>query len=140
MGRNNKPPTSFWIIAIFALLWNIIEIYYSSFEIGFLQENLTSEEFENMQSLPFWYIVVFIVALLSEILGSFMLVLRQKFAATFFGVALITLLFIEFYWLLVIDIKNPSIVFSTIIPILVILIAAFLYMYSKRAIKLGWLK
>ena len=48
MGRDLKPPTSFWFIAIFAILWNIIEIYFSYFEIGFLEKNLTAEEFENM--------------------------------------------------------------------------------------------
>lgn len=140
MGLDIKPPTSFWVVAIFAVLWNIIEIYFSSFEIDFLQKNLTTEEFENMQSLPFWYIVVFIVALFSEILGSFMLFMRQKIAAKFFAMSLITLLFIEFYWLFIFDIKKTSIVFSIVIPIVVIAIAIFLYLYSKRAAKKGWLK
>ena len=63
MGQDLKPPTSFWLVAIFALLWNIIEIYFSSYEIDFLQENSTTEEFEKIQSLPFWYIIVFMVAL-----------------------------------------------------------------------------
>lgn len=140
MGIDVKPPTSFWVVAIFALLWNIIEIYFSSFEFDFLQENLTVEEFENIQSIPFWYIIVFVVALFSEILGSFMLFMRKKIATTFFAVSLITLLFIEFYWLFVVDIKKTSIVFSLFIPIAVIAIAAFLYVYSKRATKKGWLK
>ncbi len=140
MGQNIKPPTSFWVVAIFALLWNIIEIYFSSFELDFLQKNSTAEEFENVQSLPFWYIVVFIVALFSEMLGSFMLFMRQKIATKFFAMSLITLLFIEIYWLFIFDIKKTSIVFSLIIPIVVIAIATFLYFYSKKAAKKGWLK
>jgi len=140
MGQNIKPPTSFWVVAIFAILWNIIEIHFSSFEIDFLQKNSTAEEFENIQSIPFWYIVVFIVALFSEMLGSFMLFMRKKIATKFFALSLITLLFIEFYWLFIFDIKNTSIIFSLIIPIVVIGIATFLYFYSKRAAKKGWLK
>jgi hypothetical protein len=140
MGIDVKPPTSFWVVATFTLLWNIIEIYFSSFEIDFLQENLTVEEFENIQSIPFWYIIVFVIALFSEILGSFMLFMRKKIATKFFAVALLTLLFIEFYWLFVVDIKKTSIVFSLFIPVAVIAIAAFLYVYSKRATKKGWLK
>jgi len=140
MGLDIKPPTSFWLVAIFALLWNIIEIYFSSYEIDFLQKYSTTEEFEKIQSIPFWYMVVFIVALFSEMLGSFMLFMRKKIAAKFFAISLISLLFIEFYWLFIFDIKKTSIVFYAIIPIVVIAIAAFLYFYSKRAIKKGWLK
>ncbi|OBX27133.1 hypothetical protein LX77_00479 [Gelidibacter algens] len=140
MGIDVKPPTSFWVVATFTLLWNIIEIYFSSFEIDFLQENLTVEEFENIQSIPFWYTIVFVVALFSEILGSFMLFMRKKIATKFFAVALLTLLFVEFYWLFVVDIKKTSIVFSLFIPVAVIAIAAFLYVYSKRATRKGWLK
>ena len=58
----------------------------------------------------------------------------------FFAISLISLLFIEFYWLFIFDIKKTSIVFYAIIPIVVIAIAAFLYFYSKRATKKGWLK
>ncbi|MFL1895944.1 hypothetical protein ACJRPK_09595 [Aquimarina sp. 2-A2] len=140
MVINVKPPTSFWIVATFALLWNIIEIYFSSFELDVLQENMTTEEFDNMQSIPFWYVGVFLIALFSEMLGSFMLFMRRKFATVFFAVALITLLFIEFYWLFFFDIQTTSIVFSIVIPIIVIGIAAFLYYYSKMAVKKGWLK
>lgn len=140
MGLDIKPPTSFWLVAIFALLWNIIEIYFSSYEIDFLQKYSTTEEFEKIQSIPLWYMVVFIVALFSEMLGSFMLFMRKKIASKFFAISLISLLFIELYWLFVFDIKKTSIVFYAIIPIVVIAIATFLYFYSKIAIKKGWLK
>lgn len=140
MGQKIKPPITFWAVAIFAILWSIIEIHFSSFEIDFLQENLTLEEFEKMQSVPFWYIIVFIIALFSEIIGNFMLILRRKIATKFYAISLIALLFMEFYWLFIIDIKKPSIIFSLIIPIVVIAIATFLYFYSRWAAKKGWLK
>ncbi|MBT8318836.1 MAG: hypothetical protein KJP01_01755 [Gramella sp.] len=140
MGSDIKPPNSFWLVAIFAILWNIIEIYFSSFEIDFLQKNSTAEEFQKMQSLPFWYVIVFLIALFSEMLGSFTLFMRRKISTIFYAVALITLLFIEFYWLFFFDIKKTSIIFSLIIPTAVIAIAAFLYFYSKYAAKKGWIK
>jgi len=140
MNTNIKPPTSFWVVAILALLWNIIEIYFSSFELDFLKTNATVEEFEKIQSIPFWYSIVFVIALFSEMLGSFMLFMRKKIATKFFIVAFIGLIFIEVYWLIVFDITKTSIAFSTVIPVLVILIAGFLYFYSKRATKKGWLE
>jgi len=140
MIKNVKPPTSFWVVAIFSIIWNLLEIYFSSIELDFLQENSTIEEFERIQSLPFWYGIVFLIALFSEMLGSFMLFMRKKIAVTFFAIALVTLISIELYWLLVFDIKKQSIVFSIIIPLLVILVAGFLYVYSRKAKKKGWLK
>ncbi|WP_417195800.1 hypothetical protein [Bizionia sp.] len=140
MIKNVKPPTSFWVVAIFSIVWNLLEIYFSSIELDFLQENSTIEEFERIQSLPFWYGIVFLIALFSEMLGSFMLFMRKKIAVTFFAIALVTLISIELYWLFVFDIKKQSIVFSIIIPLLVILVAGFLYVYSKKAKKKGWLK
>ena len=140
MGQDSKPPTSFWLVSSFAILWNIIEIYFSSYELNFLQEHLTTEEFDKMQSLPSWYIVIFLIALFAEMLGSFMLFMRKKIASNFFALSLITLLFIELYWLLVFDIQKTSVVFYAIIPMVVIAIATFLYFYSKRATKKGWLQ
>jgi hypothetical protein len=140
MSIKTKPPISFWVITTCALLWNIIEIYLSSFEISFLQENSTAEEFEKIQSIPFWYAIIFIVSLFSEILGSFMLFMRKKIATKFFAIALIALVFIELYWLIIFDIEKTSIIISIIIPVVVIIIAIFLYLYSKRAVKKGWIK
>ncbi len=140
MERAIKPPSSFWAVAIFALLWNLIEIYFSSFELEFLKTNLTSEEFQQVQSVPIWYVVVFIIALLTELIGSFMLFMRKKLATNFFAISLIALLFVEIYWLFIFEVKNTSIVFSVIIPVVVIGVAVFLYLYSKSAAKKGWFK
>lgn len=137
---DTKPPTSFWVVAIFAMVWNIVELYFSSIEFDFLEKKSTVEEFQAIQSIPIWYTVVFLAGLFSELLGSLMLFIRKKIATIFFAVSFVTLIFIEFYWLFYFNIKNISIIISIIIPILVISIAGFLYFYSKKATKRGWLK
>jgi hypothetical protein len=139
MSIKTKPPISYWIVAIFALVWNIIELYFSSFEFEFLEKNSTVEEFKAIQSIPLWYTVVFLAALFSEFLGSLMLLMRKKIAILFFAISLITLVIIELYWLFYFDIKNVSVVISIIIPVAVITIAGLLYLYSKKATKNGWL-
>ena len=140
MTVNNKPPNLFWAVAIFAIVWNLVEIYFSSVEFNFLEKNSTTEEFSRIQSLPIWYIVVFLIALFAETLGSFMLFMRKKIATKFFLVALIGLIFIEIYWLFYFDIKNTSVLISVVIPLLVIAVAIFLYYFSKGAEKNGWIK
>ncbi|MAP54063.1 hypothetical protein [Altibacter sp.] len=140
MKRDVKPPTSFWVVGFFALLWNVIEIYISTYEITFLQENLTIEEFKVMQSLPYWYIILFLVAIISEILGSFMLLIRKKLATLLYGLSLIALIIIELCWILVFDIKKTSLFMSFVLPVLVISVAILLYVYSKRAANKGWIR
>ncbi|RMB62871.1 hypothetical protein EAX61_04655 [Dokdonia sinensis] len=139
MRSESKPPVSFWIVAVFAIIWNVAEVYFSSFELSFLERNLTAEQFKVIESIPIWYSVVFLAALFSEFLGSLMLFMRKKIATLFFGISFITLVFVESYWLLYYDIKNVSIVISTIVPILVIAVAGFLYFYSRNATRKDWI-
>lgn len=140
MKSDIKPPTSFWIIGISALVWNIIELYLTTYEMDFLQENSTAEEFEMIQSIPFWYGILFVVALLSETLGIFMLLVKRKIASKLFMVSLISIVIIECYWVFFTNIKKTSVALTFIVPIAVIGIAIFLYVYSKRAAKKGWIR
>ena len=139
METKINPPTSFWIIGIFALVWNIIELYISAYKMDFLQENSTAEEFEFIQSIPYWYGIIFVIAIFSETIGAFMLLLKKKLAVKFFAVALLSLIIIEIYWLFLTDISNTSIILTFIVPIVVIGIDIFLYVYSKKAVKKGWI-
>lgn len=139
MKTATKPPTSFWVIGIFALVWNIIELYLTTYQMDFLQENSTAEEFEIIQAIPFWYGVIFVVTIFSETIGVFMLLIKKKIAIRFFAVSLISLLAIEFYWLFITDINKTSVVLTFIVPIVVIGIAIFLYLYSKKAASKGWI-
>lgn len=139
METKINPPKSFWIIGIFALVWNIIELYISAYKMDFLQENSTAEEFEFIQSIPYWYGIIFVIAIFSETIGAFMLLLKKKLAVKFFAVALLSLIIIEIYWLFLTDISNTSIILTFIVPIVVIGIDIFLYVYSKKAVKKGWI-
>lgn len=140
MKTDIKPPLSFWAIGIFALVWNIIELYITTYQMDFLQENSTAEEFQVIETVPYWYGFIFIVALFSETIGVFMLLIRKKIAVKFFAVSMISLLLVEFYWLFIVDIKKTSMVFSIVVPVVVIGVAIFLYVYSKYAAKKGWFK
>jgi hypothetical protein len=135
-----KPPKSFWVIAIVAFLWNIIGVYLSTYQLEVIEQSVSSEEFAIMESLPTWYVSVFIIALLSEVLGCFLLLLRKKLATIFFALSLISAAFIELYWLLATNVTKVSFLLAWVIPIVVIGIAIFLYLYSKEATKKGWLK
>ncbi len=136
----NKPPKSFWIIAVLAFLWNVIGVYLGTYQLDIIQESVSEQEFAIMESLPSWYVMVFVIALITEVIGCFLLLIRKKLSILFFAISLITALFIELYWLLATDITKVSISLAIGMPTIVIGIAIFLYLYSKVASKKGWLQ
>ena len=108
MKLTNRPPVSFWIIATAAIVWNIIEFYFSSYELSLIQENATVDELIYFENLPIWFVTVFLLALFCEMLGAFALFMRRKIAVKLYGVAFFALLIIEFYWLFIIDFSRTN--------------------------------
>ena len=135
-----NPPVSFWIISSLAIAWNLFEFYFSSFQLDYLEQNATAAEFEKIQNLPVWYVATFMIALFSEMLGAFLLFMRRKLCISFFLVAMVALIFIEFYWLFFFSIRKTSMMVSVIIPSVVVAVAVFLFLYSRFAFKKGWFK
>ncbi|MAK36847.1 MAG: hypothetical protein CMC15_11865 [Flavobacteriaceae bacterium] len=134
-----KPPISFWIFAILGLLWNIFAIYFVAYELDNLDSGITEKELAIINGLPTWYVVLFVIALISEVFGCFLLIIRKKLATTLFAVSLITGLFIECYWLFATNIVTVSWVLAYGLPVLAIVVAVVLYVFSKWAARKKWI-
>lgn len=142
MNLIKKPPISFWIIAILGLLWNLMgvyQFYLGNYELESIRETVSAEEFAIMESLPYWYLIVFAVTVFSGVLGCIFLLIRKKLAIVLFALSLLTVLILELYWLLGTSILEVSGPIAAIMPLLVISVAIFLYFYSKGAARNGWL-
>ena len=138
----NKPNKAFWIIAVLALLWNLMgvyQFYLGSFALESIRDSVSAEEFTIMESLPSWYAIVFGIAVFTGVLGCFLLLARKKLAVPLFGISLLTVLVIEFYWLFATDIMEVSGLVAAVMPLIVIAISIFMYFYSKGAAQKGWL-
>ena len=142
MSTRMKPPTSFWIVAVLAVIWNIMGVYQyylGTFELESFRDMVSAEEFAIVEAMPAWYGIVFAIAVFSGLVASILLLARKKFAVPLFAISLITVLIIEFYWLLgteIIAVSGPKV---AIMPIIVIAIAIFLYFYSKGAKQKAWI-
>lgn len=138
-----KPPKSFWVIAVFALLWNIMGVFQfigATFMLDAMVEGLPENQAELYRSIPDWYTVVFAVAVFAGILGCITLLLRKKMAVALFGISLLAVLIAQGFWIFgtdIIDVIGPT---SLVMPLIVIVVSIFLYFYSKGAVKNGWLK
>lgn len=143
MSTTNKPNAGFWIIAIIALLWNIMGVF-QYLSTTYLKEEMyakmTEQQVSLMDSLPAWHIGVFAIAVFAGLLASILLIVRKKWAVHTFLVSLVAILIQMGYWFFgteAIEVYGSGVY---LMPILVIVIGVFLYFFSKGAAQKGLLK
>lgn len=138
-----KPPKSFWVIAVLALLWNLMgvfQFYLATFSLDTMVENLPEVQAGLYRGIPMWYTVIFAIAVLTGLLGCISMLLRKKITVALFGISLLAVLVAQGYWILGTDVIEVIGVSSVIMPLIVIVISIFLYFYNKGTAKNGWLK
>ena len=142
MTPTTKPATSFWIIGIVALLWNIIGIMAFSMEVLMTPEALDAlpaAERELYESSPLWLYFVYGVAVFGGTLGCVLLLMKKATANRVFVVSLIAILIQMLYSIFFTKSLDVYGLTALIMPVLVIAIAIFLVWYTKNAEAKGWI-
>lgn len=134
--------TGFWIVAILALIWNLIGVAMFFMQITLSPEQVAAMPADDQQifnSLPQWLYIVFAVAVFGGLLGAIGLLIRKRWAVTMFFVSLLAILAQTIgmvtstpAWAL----KGGS---SLVMPGILIIIAIFFWLYSQKAAVRGWL-
>lgn len=96
------------------------------------------EQLQAIANTPSWAIAAFAVAVFSAVLGCISLLLRKKWAQFFFGLSLLGVIIQMYHNLFVIKsiaVYGPGAMFMTI---LILIVALFLYWYSKFVQKKNW--
>ena len=138
----SKPNTGFWIIAVLALLWNLMGVFQylaSTLMAETISESLPKDQVALMNALPSWYYYVFAVAVFAGTIGCLLMLIRKKLAVPVLGISLIGVLIQMGYWLFATDVMNVIGMSAVFMPLVVIIVAIFLYFYSKGAAQKGWL-
>lgn len=138
-----KPPKSFWVIAVLALLWNLMGVFQffgATFMLDAMVEDLPTNQADLYRSIPSWYTIIFAIAVFSGLLGCIAMLLRKKITVVLFGISLVAVLVAQGYWIFGTDVIEVIGTSSVIMPLVVIAISIFLYFYSKGAAKNGWFK
>lgn len=139
---NSTIPKTYWITSIAALLWNLM-----GFSAFIMQVTMSAEAMaalpQNEQDLytttPAWMNIIFAIAVTTGVLGSVALLMKKSWAVMLFMICLIVVIIQQCYWLFF---TNASEVYGSevyIMPFLVVLIAIYLYFFSKRAHANGWI-
>ncbi|MBT3587854.1 MAG: hypothetical protein HN507_04320 [Flavobacteriaceae bacterium] len=135
MTATNKPKTAFWIIAISALIWNLMGVMaylgqaYMTDETKALLPEAEKALYDNV---PIWVTAAFAIAVFGGVLASIALLMRKQIAKTLFLVSLIGILVQMIYNFFIsgaMDVYgHGEIIMST----MVIVIGVYLYLYSKN--------
>ncbi len=142
MTSTNKPKAAFWIIAVVALIWNLMGVmaYLSqAFMTDEAKALLPEAERALFDSVPAWATAAFAIAVFGGLLASVALLMRKTIAKYLFLVSLIGILVQMIYNFFIsgaMDVYWPG---GMIMPVMVIILGVFLYMHSKKSIINGWL-
>jgi hypothetical protein len=144
MNTNSKPNIWFWIIAVVAFVWNamgVMRYLMQAYDTESFRAEFTEVQLIAMDANPAWLTGLFATAVFSGLLGCILLLIRKKLAVVIFGLSLLAVLIQMIYlWLATDAIEVFGMVNGIVMPLLVIVIAIFLYFYSKGAAQKGWLK
>lgn len=135
-------PTGYWIIAVLALLWNLLGVAMFCMQVALTPEQLAAmppEQRQIHEAMPGWVQGAYAVAVFAGVLGAVGLLLKKRWATTFFLWSLIGLVaqclgvfLLTPAW----QVLGPA---GLLMPILLLAIALFLLSYSRRAAARGWL-
>lgn len=127
-------PVWFWMLAVVALLWNLMGcmIFLSEvFAKEAMMESFTEEQKEWSRAIPFWIYIVFAISVLSGVVGSIGLLVRRKLAVPCFAVSLFAVVVQMGYTMLIaggLRVMGPS---GAVMPVMVVVLAVIWLLFSK---------
>lgn len=135
-------PRSFWIIAVLALLWNLVGIAMFYMQIAMTPEQLAAMPAEQRavyDATPSWLNAAFAVAVFGGALGALGLLLGKRWAVPMFLLSLLGLLVQMLGAYAVTPAWSAYGAAGLAMPILLVAIAVFLWLYSRKAAARGWI-
>ena len=136
MTNTSKPGMAFWIIGVVALIWNLMGVanyLMQAFKTQSVMDKFNAEQLALLESLPAWMTALFAIAVFAGAIGSIALLMRKKIAASIFIVSFLAATIQQLYWMFG---TNAPEVFGEsmpyLMPIMIIVVAAFLVWYSKK--------
>ncbi len=137
-----KPPIWFWVIAVIALLWNLMGVMAFIMQVTMSPEALAKmpdAERALYEAFPLWALIAFAAAVFGGAIGGLLLVLRNKLAGPVFIVSLIGIVVqmaYNFFIANMMDVYGPG---GAAMPVMVLVLGVFLVWFAGSAKQKGWL-
>lgn len=137
-----KPPFWFWVVSVFALLWNLLGVgayLNDAFVSAEGLAKLTQDQRLLYESRPAWVTGAYAIAVWGGAIGCIALLLRKKWAKTVLLISLMGILAQNVYQFFMSNTFEVLGSMAMFLPILVILIAITLVWFAKWAEKKGYI-
>lgn len=128
-----KAGVLFWVIAVVALLWNLLGVLgyltlvYAS---DLVYSALTPEMRAAYEAMPAWTTAAYAVAVFGGALGSILLLFRSGLATIAFVVSLLGILANDYYSFAMAKVQELPGFDGFVMPVIVIVVALFLVVFS----------
>lgn len=135
-------PTSYMVIAVAALLWNLIGLAMFILQVRMTPETLAAlppEQQAIHAATPSWINVLFGIAVIAGVLGSLGLLLKKRWSVPLLLLSMLGVI----AQLLAAYAVTPAFALTgfggLVLPIVLVLISGFLWLYARKAATRGWL-
>ncbi len=138
-----KPPRSFYIIGIAALIWNLIGVMTYVMQVTMndaAMAALPDDQQAFIQNSPVWVTAAYAIAVNAGALGCVLLLVRQSWAYLVLVVSFAGIVIQNLYGYFMGGAVGVYGAAGVGLSVVVIVIGAFLITYTKGATDKGWLK
>jgi len=139
----NKPPRWFFVVAVIALLWNLLGCLAFAMDASLSAADVARMP-ESQQALynarPTWAVAATGLGVLGGALGCIGLLLRRKWALPLFVASLVGILVQDFGLFVLVDGAKLAGMVAVVLQGLVLLIAIGLILLARKGIARGWLR
>lgn len=143
MQDKQKIPVTFWIISVVGLLWNAMGVFNFGSQMAMTDEILAAlpeAQRTLYESTPGWIRAVFGIAVIGGLLGCIGLLMKKAWSIPLFLVSLIAILIqMGYSWFATNAVEAVGPVMGIVMPLVVILIGAFLWYYARSSQRKGWI-
>lgn len=143
MVTGSRPPGWFRLLALLALLWNLIGVAMYLQSVGLFGDPLAGlDEAERTlaASVPGWVIGIFALAVFSGLLGALGLVLGRSWSKPLLVVSLVALLVQSGWIVLISDAREVHGLAGIAMPALLVLVGLLLVWLAQGGVRRGWLR
>jgi hypothetical protein len=132
---NGKPPASYYVIAVTALLWNLFGVMMYVMQVSATPEALTAayspDQVAMLLAVPSWATSATAVATNCGVLGCLFLLLRKSWASWMFVISLAALVVQDIYLFVMTDTAGAFGTFPLYLQTAIFIVAIGLLWYSR---------
>lgn len=140
---NGKLPTSFWIIGVIFLLWNLLGLFGYYTQVTMTPEtmaaNLTEAQQAWMINEPVWATAAYATAVTVGVIAAALMLLRKSLAVPAFILSFVAVLVQDFNAFILSDWQTVWGNSALFLPSVVFIMCIFEIWYSRSATTKGWL-